>query len=269
MNDHPDIFAKTLKSTYLWLKEIGQGIGANNRHSYHALMAVLHAVRDRLPVNENAHFAAQLPLLVRGIYFQGWNPKQPGGNRSQKKFLADVGDALEDIEPEEACHAVFHVLDHYVSPEEIAKVKKSLPKAIRSLWTEPEENKRKPTAHAGKNQEEIMARYNDRFYKDSDYNRRSYGPALDEGRFTMRGRDFADDEDYNERYYEDERIPGGDFDIGNYGGSYGYGHDHEDRDFHLKRDKDPNRYHGNYSSDRSYENGYYGRNEDTRYRKWR
>ncbi|WP_197496500.1 DUF2267 domain-containing protein [Mycobacterium sp. 1274761.0] len=45
-------------------------------HSYAALRAVLHALRDRLPVNEAAQLGAQLPMLVRGIYYTGWNPAQ-------------------------------------------------------------------------------------------------------------------------------------------------------------------------------------------------
>lgn len=272
MSDQPEIFAKTLKSTNLWLKEIGRIIGADKRHSYHVLMAVLHAIRDRLSINQNANFAAQLPLLIRGIYFQNWNPGERGARRSKKQFTAEIAKALESttpVEAKDACRAVFHVLDHYVSPEELGKVKQSLPRMIRSLWIQPEieESRLNQTPiRASENEEEIMARYNDRFYRDNDYNRRSMGPVLDEGRFTMRGRGFADDQDYNERDYDDERyFAGGDFDIGN----YGYGRDNEERAFHLKRDKDPNRWHGNYSSDRAYENGYYGRNSDaSRYRKW-
>src|SRR6185369_10762254 len=42
--------------------------------AYRVLRAWLHTLRDRLTVQASAHFAAQLPDLIRGIFYAGWNP---------------------------------------------------------------------------------------------------------------------------------------------------------------------------------------------------
>jgi uncharacterized protein (DUF2267 family) len=141
MNGEPSAFAKTIQTANIWLKEIGYEIGPDRQRCYHALMAVLHAIRDRLLTDEGAHFAAQLPLIVKGMYFHNWNPGWLSRDRSREGFLEDVERNLGNIspmDPKDACRAVFHVLDHYVSPDELDEVKQSLPKAIRNLWTSPD-----------------------------------------------------------------------------------------------------------------------------------
>ena len=59
--------------------------------------------------------------------------------RSRDEFLAQVADGLSDIRPvnvAKATHAVFAVLDHYVDPGQIKKVRDALPHEIRELWPE-------------------------------------------------------------------------------------------------------------------------------------
>jgi uncharacterized protein (DUF2267 family) len=133
-----EVFDKTLQTTNIWLEEIGEVIGPDRQRCYHALMAVLHALRDRLPVEESAHLAAQMPLLVKGIYFHGWKPGlAPGRGRKLDDFLDAVAERLDHIRPlgpDEACRAVFSVLDRHIAPGECDKVRQALPKDIRRLW---------------------------------------------------------------------------------------------------------------------------------------
>ena len=59
----------------VWLKELAQELGWEDRERvYHALRSVLHALRNRLTVDEAADLGAQLPLLIRGLYYEGWDP---------------------------------------------------------------------------------------------------------------------------------------------------------------------------------------------------
>lgn len=69
------VFDRTLQKTNLWLGDVMAELDTEDRHqAYSALRATLHALRDRLTVDEAAQLAAQLPLLVRGIYYENWRP---------------------------------------------------------------------------------------------------------------------------------------------------------------------------------------------------
>jgi uncharacterized protein (DUF2267 family) len=133
-----EVFDKTLQTTNTWLKEIGGQIGPDRQRCYHALRAVLFSLRDRLPPAEAAHLAAQLPMLVRGIYYDGYRPTgKPDRIRSRDEFLQKLGEHLALTRPlgaDEAARAVFKVLDHYLDPGEMAEVKQALPEEIRTLF---------------------------------------------------------------------------------------------------------------------------------------
>lgn len=132
-----EVFDKTVQTTNTWLKEIGEQIGPDRQRCYQALRAVLFSLRDRLDPNEAAHLAAQLPMLVRGIYYEGYRPAgKPERIRSRDEFLEKIGSHLETrpLGADEAARAVFKVLDHYLDPGEMAEVKQSLPRDIRTLF---------------------------------------------------------------------------------------------------------------------------------------
>lgn len=68
-------FEHATEKAGIWLKDMMHELGTDDpRLAYHALSAALHALRDRLGVNEAAQLAAQLPLLVRGLFYEGWHP---------------------------------------------------------------------------------------------------------------------------------------------------------------------------------------------------
>lgn len=133
-----DVFDKTLQTTNIWLDEITDVIGPDRQTAWKVLSTVLHRLRDRLQPDLAAHLAAQLPLLVRGAYYDLYQPaKQPSDLHTAQVFVEEVADWLADIrpvDPQLAIAAVFGVLDRHVSPGEIAKVRQALPKSIRSLW---------------------------------------------------------------------------------------------------------------------------------------
>jgi uncharacterized protein (DUF2267 family) len=137
-----NVFDKTLQTTNIWLKEIMETLGPDRQRAYRALSAVLHALRDLLTVDEVAHLGAQLPLLVRGLYYDQWHPAgKPVRMRHIEDFLAAVAAALDDIGPinaEDAVRAVFAVLDEHVAPGEIEDIKGMLPAQLRRLWPEEE-----------------------------------------------------------------------------------------------------------------------------------
>jgi uncharacterized protein (DUF2267 family) len=132
-------FDNTLQTTYHWLNELMEEMGWHDRQrAYHALRAVLHALRDRLTVEEVAQLSAQLPMLIRGIYYEGWRPTgKPIRERKKEDFLAHIGAEFRDtpdIYPEQVAWGVFKVLARHVSSGEIQDVKHVLPEDLRSLW---------------------------------------------------------------------------------------------------------------------------------------
>lgn len=132
-------FDSTVQTTNIWLNDILERLGWQDRYrAYHALRAVLHAVRDRLPVDHAAALAAQLPMLVRGFYYEGWHPHgKPVKERHKQEFLAHIAAAFRDdpdVDPERVTRTVLQVLAKHVTTGEIEAVKHSLPAEIRDLW---------------------------------------------------------------------------------------------------------------------------------------
>src|SRR5918999_2423916 len=83
------VFDHTVQVTNEWLKGVERELGAANRHrAYLALRSTLHALRDELVPDEAVHLAAQLPMLVRGFYYEGWDPSRtPVKDRDREDFL--------------------------------------------------------------------------------------------------------------------------------------------------------------------------------------
>lgn len=133
-----DVFDKTLQTTHTWLKEIMEQVGDDRQVAWHVLGAVLQSLRDRLTAELAIHLGAQLPLLVRGLYYDQWHPSTEALRiRSLDEFLEQVNRRLENIRPvnvQVAVRAVLHVLDHHVNPDQVAKVRDALPEQVRAIW---------------------------------------------------------------------------------------------------------------------------------------
>jgi uncharacterized protein (DUF2267 family) len=134
------VFDTTLHRTNVWLKELMELLDWQDKNkSYLALRATLHALRDRLTVEEVAQLAAQLPMLVRGFYYEGWDPTgKPQKDRHGEEFLAHLERYFPDdktLDAERMARAVFTVLARHVSPGEIEDLKLMLPSSLRRLWS--------------------------------------------------------------------------------------------------------------------------------------
>lgn len=135
-----DVFDGTLQKTQIWLNELMTELDWHEQphKAYLALRTVLHALRDRLTVEEALQLGAQLPMLVRGFYFEGWTLRdKPHKERHKEDFLAHIKDAFKAdvaVRPESIARAVFKVLSRHTSKGEIDDVKNILPKALLELW---------------------------------------------------------------------------------------------------------------------------------------
>lgn len=133
-----DVFDKSLQITNTWLNEIMTEHGPDRQRAWHILGAVLRSLRDRLPPDLGAHLGAQLPLLVRGAFYDHYEPSRlPEKSRTLEEFLSRVEGEMDGARPvnlEEAVHSVFGVLSHHLDPGQIRKVREALPEEVRRLW---------------------------------------------------------------------------------------------------------------------------------------
>ncbi len=131
----PSIIERSVEKAHIWLDEVAGQLGTDDRHqAYRVLRAYLHALRDRLTVDESAQLAAQLPDLIRGIYYEGWNPSStPVKYHGFADFLDRVAaDAELDGETSAsyAVSAAAGVLRRHVSAGEIDDVRAQLPEDL-------------------------------------------------------------------------------------------------------------------------------------------
>lgn len=123
-----------------WLNEICRDLEWAGRkpRAYMLLRATLHTLRDFLPLDEAVDLSAQLPVLVRGIYFEGWDPsKQVPRPRNEAEFLDRVGAHFSKeplVDPERAVCAVFALLRRKTSAGEIENVAHAMHKSLREMW---------------------------------------------------------------------------------------------------------------------------------------
>ena len=126
--------------TQQWLKELrNNGDLDDEAAALSALRAVLHQLRDRLTPEEAIDLAAQLPLIVRGIYFEAWRPvRTPQKLHTREEFIGGVAHKLRPhpIAAEAAVRDEFALLAHHCDPGEIADVVDQLPAEIKELWPE-------------------------------------------------------------------------------------------------------------------------------------
>jgi uncharacterized protein (DUF2267 family) len=137
-----EVIDHTVHTTHEWINELAQRLDWSSKRSALRLLSVtLHHVRDHLLIDELAQFSAQFPLLLRGIMFEGWVPKNtPIKERRAAAFITHISDQMEQTEEyrgsqDIAC--VFALLNARISKGEIEDVLASLPSSLRDLWPAP------------------------------------------------------------------------------------------------------------------------------------
>ena len=136
-----NVFEKTIGKTNEWLNAVMYEMDWDDpEKSYKALRSVLHFLRDCLTVEEAADLSAQMPMLVRGFYFEGWRPSgKPVKHQSREDFVNFVNQHFRDddfVESEDIIRAVFKVLRDRITEGEIEDIIGCLPKDIQKLWKE-------------------------------------------------------------------------------------------------------------------------------------
>jgi uncharacterized protein (DUF2267 family)/nucleotide-binding universal stress UspA family protein len=129
----------TLRTTNRWLRDVRLHLREEQApQAFRLVRAVLHVLRDHLSVDHTGSLAAQLPLLLRGVLFEGWDPaNKPEKQRHQADFVNQVKAEMAPErlgQPERSIHAVLAALGNHLTAGEVAKLKRALPHEIRELW---------------------------------------------------------------------------------------------------------------------------------------
>jgi uncharacterized protein (DUF2267 family) len=127
----------TVQETNVWLKAVGEQLLLDRHDAYIALRAVLHALRDRLPPEVAVHLGAQLPMLIRGFYYEGWHMAgKPTKDRHIEEFADHVLQELPPqfpLDPLTVARGVFEILWERLDPGEFAKLMEHLPASLKTL----------------------------------------------------------------------------------------------------------------------------------------
>jgi uncharacterized protein (DUF2267 family) len=128
-----------VKTTDEWISVLMAQLGWQDRGKvYLALLAALHALRDSLPRDEAGYLGVQLPVLLRGLYFEGWHPAShiPRA-KTRSAFLERIQEGVHrdpGIDAEQVAHAVFSLLAKRLPVGEIDDAKAATPQALRMFW---------------------------------------------------------------------------------------------------------------------------------------
>lgn len=133
-----EVFDRSVHKSTEWVNAVARELGSDDRrYAYRVLRAYFHVLRDRLTVDEAAHLAAQLPHLLRGVFYDGWDPsKTPQTYRDRDTFLSRLTEGARLPGPDDAAsaaRAATEVLREHVSPGQVRDVLHVLPGPIRTL----------------------------------------------------------------------------------------------------------------------------------------
>ncbi len=123
-----------------WLADIGAGFGTSDRQlAYRVLRAWLHCLRDRLTVQVAAHFAAQLPELLRGMFFDGWDPSRVPQKYDRAEYITRFAREarVRDADVVKAARIVTAVAQRHMSAGVVAQAFGLLPARLRELLEPP------------------------------------------------------------------------------------------------------------------------------------
>jgi uncharacterized protein (DUF2267 family) len=133
------VFDTSISESNHWLKVLEQELPPCNRHdAYRAMRAVMHTLRDRLAPDGAMRLAAQLPLLLRGVYVEGWRPAEtPIRSHTVAAFVDAVAAGLPPdfpVDAEFVTRCVVKVLWLQMKGGAMEKVKQEIPPALHTLW---------------------------------------------------------------------------------------------------------------------------------------
>ena len=127
-----------VRATEHWVDDLMRRLGWRDRERvYRALIAALHALRDVLGRDEAVYLGAQLPALLRGLYYEGWHPSERSTATSRSAFIERIHEGLHrdpGVDAEQVARSLFALLAARLPASEIEDAKASTPHELHNLW---------------------------------------------------------------------------------------------------------------------------------------
>jgi uncharacterized protein (DUF2267 family) len=132
-----DGIERSVHKSNRWLSELAKEMGSEDREeAWRVLRAYLQLLRDQLTVDEAAELAAQLPMVLRGAFYEGFDPgHQPTKVRDRDEFLSEFAQRTQ-VDPGKAAQmveAATRVLRRHITDGEFDDVLAQLPTELREV----------------------------------------------------------------------------------------------------------------------------------------
>lgn len=166
-----DVFARAVDRAHRWLRTYAQELGweDDRRRTLTAFRATMQALRDRLGVQEAVDLGAQLPAILRGYYYEGWDvSRHPERVRTVDAFLDRIDERLYAArvaaDPAHVARATFRLLADRLPEGGMQELGRSLPRDLRRLLpSRPAEGgRRMPEWYVREQDEEMLSRFQER-----------------------------------------------------------------------------------------------------------
>jgi uncharacterized protein (DUF2267 family) len=132
-----DAVERSVYTTNEWLNGIRDELGQDDREeAWRILKADLQVLRDQLTIDEAAQFGAQLPLVLRGAFYEGFDPGRQQKVRHREEFIAlfaERANLSDSTDAERALGAATSALSSHVTPGELDDLIAQLPSDLRSV----------------------------------------------------------------------------------------------------------------------------------------
>jgi len=130
---------EAVRATADWIEAFVRHLGWQDRdRAYQALRAASHALRDCLPLDEAVALGAQLPALLRGMYYDGWRPTGHAFRiRTREAFLERIREGVHRdpaIDAEQVARGFLGFLAERLPAAELEDARAVTPAELRGLW---------------------------------------------------------------------------------------------------------------------------------------
>src|SRR5690606_19516091 len=131
----PSHYAQAVHRASVWVADVAAALGTSDRnYARRVLRAWLHTLRDRLTIDAAAKFGQQLPELLRGTYYDGWEPNRVPMRYNAAEYVQRFA-AEAIVAPSEVpgiAAAVTDVISDHMSPGQVIEARAELPAGLRA-----------------------------------------------------------------------------------------------------------------------------------------